>query len=67
MLTSNFAPLTCMENQKNLEGSGKLWISSRGVNSRSFVIFMVNKDLGILLFQYESIRHLGPQHIDEMS
>ncbi len=48
-----------MDNLENLEGSEKLWISSRGVNSRSIAIFTVNKDLGILLCHYESIRLIG--------
>ena len=56
ILASNFAPLTYMENLKNLEGSERLWISSRAVNLRSIFIFRVNKDLGIF---YATTNQLG--------
>ena len=42
ILISNFTSLTCMENLRNLEGSGFLHCSCRGVNSSSIVIFRVN-------------------------
>ncbi len=56
ILTSNFTPLTYVENLENLEGYVRFWISSRCVNSRSAVIFRVKKDLGILLCHYKSMK-----------